>query len=251
MLSIASIALLVVYTATALGSILPVRVMDPVWQLSTTATLTNNAPVALVGLAGMHLATHLDPGHSILRRRLSVSARLAQFAVVGFLLLVPVQVMAVWTTIHARETVQKRQMVAVDRRIAEVRRAINSSSTVEQLQAELNRLKLGTLVVRGNPADQTLTSVREKLLQSLQTTRSNLQNRNTTPVPQLIWQLIQNSLQVIFSAIALAAGFAALAKPMGRLGTLLTGAGKVQPGLADSRPVVDRDYFDEISSDDH
>lgn len=226
MLSIASIALLVVYTATVLGSALPARLMDPVWQLSATATLINNAPLALVGLAGMHLATHLDRGNSILRRRRSFTARWAQFAVVGFLLLVPVQLMAVWTTIQARETVQNRQMVVVDRRMAEVRRAINSSSTVEQLQAELNRLNLGTLVVRGNPADQTLTSVREKLLQSLETTRSNLQNKITTPVPQLLWQLIQNSLQVIVSAIALAAGFAALAQPMGRLGTLLTGAGK-------------------------
>jgi hypothetical protein len=227
--------------------------MDTVWQFSTTATLINNAPVALVGLAGMHLATYLDPGHSILRRRLSVSARLARFAVVGFLLLVPVQLMAVWKTIHAREAAQNRQMVAVDRRIAEVRRAINSSSTVEQLQAELNRLNLGTLVVRGNPADQSLTSVREKLLQSLETTRSNLKNRITTPVPLLLWQLIQSSLQLIVSAIALAAGFAALAQPMGRLGTLLTGADNVQPGLGDnrSRPMVDQDFFDQISSDDH
>jgi hypothetical protein len=95
MLSVASISLLVVFTSTVLGSILPARLMDPVWQLSTTATLINNAPVALVGLAGMHLANHLDPGHSILRRRLSVSARLARFAGVGFLLLVPVQLMAV------------------------------------------------------------------------------------------------------------------------------------------------------------
>lgn len=40
---------------------------------------------------------------------------------------------------------------------------------------------------------------------------------------------------------------------MGSLGTLLTGAGKSKPGLGDqrSRPVVDRDYFDQISSDDH
>jgi hypothetical protein len=52
-------------------------------------------------------------------------------------------------------------------------------------------------VVRGNPADQTLTSVREKLLQSLETTRSNLKNRITTPVPLLLWQLIQSSLQLI------------------------------------------------------
>jgi len=253
MLSVASIALLVVFTSTVLGSVLPARLMDPVWQLSTTATVINNAPVALVGLAGMHLSTYLDPGHSILRRRLSVSARLAQFAVVGFLLLVPVQLMAVWKTIQTRETVQNRQMVVADRRIAEVRRAINSSSTVEQLQAELNRLNLGTLVVRGNPADQSLTSVREKLLQSLETTRSNLKNRITTPVPLLLWQLIQSSLQLIVSAIALAAGFAALAQPMGRLGTLLSGAGKSKPGLGDkrSRTVVDRDYFKQIRRDDY
>ena len=203
--------LFIVYAASVLGATFPPRLFDPVWQLACAGSLINNAPIALVGLAGLHLAVHLEPHSSGLRSRRSFAARLAGLAVAGFLLLVPLQFMAVWQTLQAREALQSRQMVIADRRIAEMRQAILSSTTVPQLQAELARLKLGSLVVRGNLADQSLSAVRGKLLDSLEASRSSLQAKFRTSGTIMIWNLIQLSLQGVVSAIALALGFAALA----------------------------------------
>ena len=102
-------------------------------------------------------------------------------------------------------------MVIADRRIAEMRQAILSYTTVPQLQAELARLKLGSLAVRGNPADQSLSAVRGKLIDSLEASSSSLQAKFRTSGTIMIWNLIQLSLQGVVSSIALALGFAALA----------------------------------------
>lgn len=187
-----------------MGTSFPPRLFEPVWQLAFAGSLTNNAPIALVGLVGLHLAVHLEPHDSGLRRRFSLAARLACFAVAGFLLLVPLQFMAVWQTLQAREALQSRQMVIADRRISEMRQAIVSSTSLRQLQGELARLKLGSLTVQGNPSNEPLSAVRGKLLDSIKASCSTLQAKSRTTGTMVIWNLIQLSLQGVVSTIALA-----------------------------------------------
>jgi hypothetical protein len=200
------------YAATVIGTVFPPRLLSPVWQLAFSGSVITNAPLALVGLALLHLAGHLDPANPILARRRSTCARLASLAVAGFLLLVPLQVQAIGQTLKSREQVQNRQLGIAERRIADVRRAIASARTVEQLQAELARLKVGTLTVKGTPGDRSLTGVREQLLSSLEGSRSSLQSQYQNTTTGMIWAFLQSSLQGIVSAIALAFGFAALAQ---------------------------------------
>lgn len=214
-LSAVAITLFCVFIATVLGQVLPLQLLDPVWQLKFAGALINNAPLALVGLAFLHVATRLEPGNPLLAERLSTLARLAQITALGFLLLVPLQLMAVGQTLKAHQNVQNRQLIIAERRIADVRRAINGATTVGQLQAELVRLKVGTLTVRGNPADGSLSGVREKLLSSLEGSRSTLQSQYRSSGIGRIWDLIQLSLQGIVSASALALGFAALGQRRG------------------------------------
>lgn len=220
-LAVPAIVLFCIYAAMVVGAILPLRLLDPVWQLAFAGTLINNAPLALVGLAGLHLAAHLEPGDPVLARRRSAAARWATLAAAGFLLLIPLQLTAVWHTFQARESVQNRQMVIADRRIAAVRRAITASPTVEQLQAELARLNLGTLAVRGNPSDRSLTQVRATLLRSLEGSRSTLEDQFRTSGKAMIWNLVQQGLQVSVTSMALAIGFAAMAQGRRKHSTLL------------------------------
>ncbi len=211
-ISAAAIVLFWLYGATVIGSVFPPRLLNPVWQLAFSGAVITNAPLALVGLALLHLAGHLDPGNPMLARRRSTCARLASLAVAGFLLLVPFQVQAIGQTLQSRDQNQNRQLGIAERRIADVRRAIASARTVEQLQAELARLKVGTLTVRGTPGDRSMTGVREQLLTSLEGSRSSLRSQYQTTTTGMIWTFLQLSLQGIISAIALAFGFAALAQ---------------------------------------
>ena len=134
---------------------------------------------------------------------------------------VPLQLLAVGQTLNAHQKVQNRQLTIAERRISDVRRAINGATTVGQLQAVLVRLKVGTLTVRGNPTDESLTGVREKLLSSLEGSRSTLQSQYRSSGIGRIWDLIQLSLQGVISAIALALGFAALGQRRGSRISLL------------------------------
>ncbi|MDM7953544.1 MAG: hypothetical protein QUV07_10080 [Cyanobium sp. CZS 25K] len=208
--------LFVIYGATVIGFALPLRPFDAVWQLAVAGALINNAPLALVGLALMHLSVRLEPGESLQLRRLAHCAHAAQFAAVGFLCLVPLQLMAVRQTLLSHQTVQNRQMTIAERRIEEVRRAITASTTVPELQRELARLKVGTLTIRGNPSDSSLSGVREQLLTSLESSRSDLQSRLNRTGRGKIWDFLQLSLQGVVSSLALAFGFAALAQGKGR-----------------------------------
>jgi hypothetical protein len=211
----AAVVLVVVYCATVLGFVLPFRPFDAIWQLAFAGALINNGPIALVGLALMHVSVRLDPGLANPARHLSQCARLAQFAAVGFLCLVPLQLMAVRQTLLSQQTLQNRQVSLAERRIAEVRRAISTSATVPELQRELTRLKMGTLTIRGNPSDSSLSGIREQLLTSLDNTRTNLQSQLRRSGRGRLWDFIQLSLQGVVSSFALAFGFAALAQGKG------------------------------------
>jgi hypothetical protein len=212
----AAFVLLVIYGATVIGFAFPVRAFDPIWQLAVAGALINNAPMALVGLALMHLSVRLEPGAPLQVRRLDQFAHLAQFAAIGFLCLVPLQLMAVRQTLLNQQTEQNRQLTIAERRIAEVRYAISASTTVPELQRELARLKVGTLTIRGNPADSSLSGVREQLLTSLESSRTSLQSQFKRPGRGKIWDFVQLSLQGVISSLALAFGFAALAQGKGR-----------------------------------
>jgi hypothetical protein len=211
----AAVVLVVVYCATVLGFALPFRPFDAIWQLALAGALINNAPIALVGLALMHVSVRLNPGVPKQTLHLAQCARVAQFAAVGFLCLVPLQLMAVRQTLLTQQSLQNRQMSLAERRIAEVRRAISTSATVPELQRELTRLKMGTLTIRGNPSDSSLSGVREQLLTSLESSRSNLQSQLRRSGTGRIWDFVQLSLQGVVSSLALAFGFAALAQGKG------------------------------------
>lgn len=208
--------LFAIYGATVIGFALPLRPFDAIWQLAVAGALINNGPLALVGLALMHVSVRLEPGAPLQVRRLDQFAHGAQFAAVGFLCLVPLQLMAVRHTLLTHQTVQNRQMTIAERRIADVRRAITASTTVPELQRELARLKVGTLTIRGNPSDSSLSGVRQQLLTSLEGSRINLKSQFNATENGKIWDFIQLSLQGVVSSLALAFGFAALAQGKGR-----------------------------------
>ncbi len=211
----AALALVVVYCSTVIGFSFPFRPFDAIWQLGVAGALLNNAPMALVSLVLMHLSVRLNPGAPQQIRLLAKCSHLAQFAAVGFLCLVPLQLMAVRQTLLTQQSVHDRQMTVAERRISEVRRAITSSKTVPELQRELARLRMGSLTIRGNPSDISLSGVREQLLTSLESSRTNLQSQLKRSGRSTIWDFIQLSLQGVVSSLAFAFGFAALAQAKG------------------------------------
>jgi hypothetical protein len=73
------------------SQMLPPRLLVSAWQLRAARTLIEAGPFALSGLVLLQLGARLDPANERLRLRWHRLGRLGVVAVLGFLLLVPLQ----------------------------------------------------------------------------------------------------------------------------------------------------------------
>jgi hypothetical protein len=209
-LGLLAVCLLILYGLVVLGAILPPRLLDPTWQLRFTNALINNGFLALLGLAVLHLAAYLDPANPYLVRRRDNLAALALAAVLGFLLLIPLQGYAVWRGISNANSQQNTQLRQVTGRISAVREAISTSSSSQELQRRLQALRVPPL----SPADlaQPLPVLRKTMLETLERTEIRAGDQLRGIQPTGLWQIIQGSIRTVLSALVLVVGFAAFSR---------------------------------------
>lgn len=93
-LSALALALFLLFGIGLLNQLLPLRLLAPAWQLRMANALIEGAPLALIGLGLLQLAPHLDPSARQLQARWQQLGRLGVIAALGFVLLLPLQVVA-------------------------------------------------------------------------------------------------------------------------------------------------------------
>jgi hypothetical protein len=214
-----AVCLLILYGLVVLAAILPPRLLDPAWQIRFTNALINNGFLALLGLGLLHLAAYLDPANPHLARRRDNFAALALAAVLGFLLLIPLQGYAVWRGIGNANSQQTSQLRQVTGRLSAVREAINSSTSTQDLQRRLQVLRVPPL--GPNDLAQPLPALRKSMLDALERTEIRAGDQLRGIQPEGLWAIIQGSLRVVLSALVLVVGFAAFSQRRGWSMTLL------------------------------
>jgi len=202
-----AVCLLMLYALVVLAASLPPRLLDPAWQLKFTQALINNGFLALLGLALVHLAAYVDPSNPHLIRRRNRFAALALVAVLGFLLLIPLQGYAVWRAIGNANSNQGTQLREVKGRIAALREAIKGSSSTNDLQQRLQNLRVAPLGAA--QLAQPLPALRKTMLETLERTEIRAADQLKGVPPQGLWQIIQGSIRAVLSSLVLAIGFAA------------------------------------------
>lgn len=208
-----AIPLFVVFTASVLARIIPFRIVLASWQLELAASLIDAAPIALLGLILVHLAAFLDPSSPILRERKQRFSRMAMAAALGFLLLIPLNIYAVWTGLGHLEATRSRVESDAVRRIDQFRQVVRSATTPEDLQERLQ--SIGVPALRPSDLRQPLPRLKQQLLDNLDQARGNLEARKTSAGETLregLWSLIQSVLKLVVAALALAIAFAAVAQ---------------------------------------
>ncbi len=218
-LGLLAVCLLILYGLVVLAAILPPRLLDPTWQLRFINALINNGFLALLGLGLLHLAAYLDPANPYLVRRRDNFASLAMAAVLGFLLLIPLQGYAVWRGISNANSQQNTQLRQVTGRVSAVRDAINKSTSTQDLQGRLQALRVPPL----SPADlaQPLPVLRKTMLETLERTEIRAGDQLRGIQPTGLWPIIQGSIRAVLSALVLVVGFAAFSGRRGSSRTLL------------------------------
>lgn len=208
-LSVVSLVLFTLFGTIVLGSTLPPAIASPLWQLRLSLALINAAPFPLAGLALLHLAAELDPEDPVLQRRHRLCARLAVPAVLGLLLLLPLQTAAGLRQDRLSGSAQNARISKAETKLAALRQAVATATDNEQLNRQLQALKGPVL----SPADlaQPLARLRSQVGAALQEGEAQIQ-RERLSLPSrgplgFLPDLLRNSVACVAEAI----GFAALA----------------------------------------
>lgn len=203
-------ALFVVYVAGVLARIIPFRLLFASWQLEFSASLIDGAPIALLGLILVHLAASIDPGSPMHKERKRRFSRMAVAAVIGFLLLIPLNIYAVWTGLGNLQATRSKVEADAVRRIGEFRQTITAATTAEDLQQRLESIGVPTL--RPSDLRQPLPRLKQQLLENLEKAQGNLEARKAGAAAVFregLWSLIQSVFKLVVAALAFAFAFAA------------------------------------------
>jgi hypothetical protein len=213
-LGVFAITLFVAYAAAVLAVLLPPRILDPQWQLRFGSALTDNAALALVGLALLFVAAWLDPDDRRLTARRRAVSQWAVAAALGFLLLVPLQGVAAWNSFHTAALGRDRLIGEATERLSAFRRAIGAATTTADLQARIGALRGPSLT----PAQLALPlpELRRQLLEGLERMQARLPAQGDGAAPDKVWSYVQRNLQVMVSALAYALSFAAAGQRPGK-----------------------------------
>ncbi|MCP9835978.1 hypothetical protein KBY84_00560 [Cyanobium sp. N.Huapi 1H5] len=218
-LALVALTLFAVYGAAVLASILPPRLLDPLWQLSSTRITVEAAPIPLLGLALLHLAAYLSPANLRLQRRREALARLAVPVSLAFLLIVPLQGQAVWRSYQLANAVAGQQQASTSERADRVRLAIEQATSPADLQRRLLALQRPDLRIQLDPSrfpTIPLPVLKRQLLSQLDQAEGEVKARFAPVDPATADRITRESLRVIVSSIAFAAGFAACAQRKGQ-----------------------------------
>lgn len=218
-LSRVGLVLFVVFGTVIAGPLLALRLLQPAWQWQFSGVMLSSASLPLVGLVLLQLAAALDPADAVLQRRHRRYASLAVAACVGFVLLVPLQI---WSGLVVQQKAGDRreaQMAAVERQLKAMRAAVGEASSAADLAARFQAIKAPALI--SAPPTAPLAAVQRQANAAIDRAEGMLaaQRRQLgQPQPlQALPDLLRNSI----ASLALAVGFAALARQPGASQSLL------------------------------
>lgn len=156
-----AIALLAIFLVHLIPVLLQTNPLNPKWQGEFVDVLVNEGLLAFLGFVLMHLAAFVQPSHDGLRRRLRLVRRFAVLAVVGYLLLVPLQLTSSFGTFATTQT-KRASYLEQGARLSEIREALLGATTVEDLNVRLQSLLQPSL--SSDQLGQSLPDLRKVLL---------------------------------------------------------------------------------------
>lgn len=215
-LSVMAIALFVIYGVRVVATAIPLRPLETLWQLSVSSVLISAAAIPLLGLGLLHLAAYLDPANAALEKRRDALARWAILAVLGFLLLIPLQTYASWSTVATARTRLTSQLSIANRNFAVVREAINAATSLEDLKTRLQSLESPELGIRFENLGLPLPETQRQMLIRLNEIEEQVKARIKAPPPEAIENVATNALRVTATSIVYALAFAIAAQRRGR-----------------------------------
>jgi hypothetical protein len=214
-LAAVALALFLLFGLGVFSQAFPLRLLAPAWQLRLSGALIERAPLALIGLVLLQLAAHLDPANRRLGARWEQLGRFGVIAVLGFLLLMPLQVVATARSIRGLQSNQRAEQVRVHRNLELLRQQINGAGSLADLQQRIQAIQAPDLIVDANSLNQPLPQLKQALLASVDQSQQQLNRQLGNRSPRPLWNLLQASGRGVLSSLVLAVAFAACTPTLG------------------------------------
>ena len=185
----------------------PPKLLDLSWQLGVSAALINNAFMALMGVLLLVLALGFDPTRPMLRDRWNAWRPWLVAASVGFLLLIPLQGFAAWGFHTSVTVVQQKQISQASERLTELREAITSANTHEELQAKVQNLFGPNTGLSPAELRTPIGVLRNILLARAEQASKQLGQQIEAQVGRRPDELLKETLRIVIFAAAYATAF--------------------------------------------
>lgn len=201
-------ALFAVFLVIIVVEAVPLRLLDPDWILTLSATLVNAVTIPLVGLGLVHLAVHIasESRFQLIQRRLS---RLASWAAVGFFLLLPLLALLVFLNGQKIERVNAVQKDQIEQKSNQIRKAVVDAQNPKELQSAMVALQ-GPRIDSAD-LNQPLPQIKQQILVVIDQARSSFLAQQKGPYAKESLPVLKQVLRIPLLSLVSGFGFAALA----------------------------------------
>jgi hypothetical protein len=202
-IGLTAITFFVLFVANILAALAPFNPSNPLWLINLCNALINNGFFPLLGLCLLAVGTRLVPREISLKRLRDGSYRFATIPFYGFIFLIPALNYLIWSSFAISASASTARVKGVEQKYGLVRNAINSSSSITELQTKLQALNAPSLPETYQK--QTLAEVKSALLANLNQSRSSVlasleQPKNPKTIFLIGQSLKQSALALIFAA---------------------------------------------------
>jgi hypothetical protein len=224
--SLAGMVMVILFLTVVAGSLFPIQLLNPAWQLRVGSALINSSPMPLTGLALLHLASSLDLRDPQLSARRQLAARLAIPVALGFLLLFPLLTTAALQQQGGQSRERNTQVRRATTQVEALRQAAANATSVDDLRQRFRSLQGPQL----NETELTLPLpvLRTRINAALDRVVAQIERQKPAAAASNPWALLPEVLRSGVACIALFVGFAGLARrPQAEMSFL----GELQAGL--------------------
>jgi hypothetical protein len=194
-----AIALFIVFLAILLAAMLPLEILDSSWQVRVISALLGSSSLPLIGVVLMLLANYLDEEFSPFGSNVRLIRRLAGFAAIGFLLLIPLQITAGTRLLNQQSGNEVGQLKVLQGAADSIRSANNE----EDLKNALRKLP-GAPNNLNRPLGAPLPQVKAALISRLDPAVKRLQNQ----VDEAKKNRLEKAIGIWIRDAGMAAGYA-------------------------------------------
>lgn len=207
MLSDGALALFVTYFILVAFDALPPRLLDPAWILNLALSLSGNMAIPLAALAFIHVAAWMTPMNNSIQARRNFFGGIARWAMLGFLMLIPLIGYATWAGSNSIKIQNETQRNAAKKASENLVEFIGSATSPGELQAGL--IALNGPNIPNQLLNQPLPLLKKQALlivnQSYKSFQLAAKNRGSEQFTPLFVQALKALLLSVIGALASAA----------------------------------------------